>query len=197
MSPRPLQWDLPLERLLDPRHATERKRPGFVRIARPDQLWFMDATRVRVGEWWATLHVVLDCCTREVVGWTLEAQSRPVDAITCVELAIARRDADATRLTIGTPHRSPFTARIFRRHLRSRGISRPRRQRNDLMPRAFADSWFDHFHSRCAHRSDWQRFDEARAAIAAYVDTYLHRQQVGLAYCTPADVAAMWRGASA
>lgn len=193
MSQRPLQWDLPLERLLDPRHGRGHW-PGFVRITRPDQLWVIDSTRVRVGDRWVTLHVVLDCCTREVVGWSLDPFSRPSDAISCLELAIARRNTDITWLTVHAPRRPPFSARAFRRHLRFRGIATPRWCRSDLMPRALAEHWIDHFHIRCALRCDWTDIGGARRDVAAYIDTYQHRQQAGLAYSSPADVAATWRG---
>jgi putative transposase len=196
VSQRPLQWELPIERLLAPRHGSGRW-PGFVRITRPDQLWTLDTTRVRVGGWWANLHVALDCCTREVVGWNLEVLSRPTEAITCLELAIARRHTDAGRLTVHAPRRPPFATRPFRRHLRARGIALPRWYRNDLAPRALADHWIDHFHTRCSLRADWHDLADARHDVAAYVDAYQHRQQAGLAHCTPAEVAALWRGGPA
>ena len=196
MSQRPLQWDLPLERLLSPRHGGGRW-PGFTRITRPDQLWSIDSTRVRVAEWWATLHLVLDCCTREVVGWSLDPVSRPTEAITCLEVAIARRGTDIAWLTVHAPRRPPFSSRGFRRHLRSRGIDVPRWHRNDLTPRALAEHWIGHFHVRCSMRSDWRDFNTARRDVAAYIEGYQHRQQAALAYCTPAEVAAVWRGAPA
>jgi putative transposase len=193
VSQRPLQWDLPLERLLAPGHGSGR-RPGFVRITRPDQLWVMDSTRVRIDGWWTTLHVVLDCCTREVVGWSLDPFSRPSEVITCLELAIARRTTDLGRLTVHAPRRQPFSTRVFRRHLRSRGIGTPRWWSNDLMPRALAEHWLDHFHVRCVLRADWHDITTARRDVANYIETYQHRQQAGLANCTPAEVAATWRG---
>ena len=37
---------------------------------------------------WVYLHVAVDCCTREVAGWTLDIWTRSVEAIGCVEAAV-------------------------------------------------------------------------------------------------------------
>src|SRR4051812_20305225 len=43
-----------------------RRRPGFFRVARPDQLWHLDMTSVWVAQHgWTHLNAAIDCCTRE------------------------------------------------------------------------------------------------------------------------------------
>jgi hypothetical protein len=49
---------------------------------------------------------------------------------------------------------------------------------------------------RCARRHDWAELADARLDISHYVDGYHHRPLLDLAYKSPADVAATWRGAS-
>ena len=54
-----------------------RRRPGFFRVERPAQLWHMDMTAVWVAEHgWVYLNAIIDCCTREIVGWGLETRCR-------------------------------------------------------------------------------------------------------------------------
>ena len=54
-----------------------RKRPGFFRVERPRQLWQLDMTSVWVAEHgWCYLNAIIDCCTREIVGWSLELRCR-------------------------------------------------------------------------------------------------------------------------
>jgi transposase InsO family protein len=49
-----------------------RRRPGVFRVTRPAQLWHMDMTAVWVAEHgWVYLNAIIDCCTREIVGWEL------------------------------------------------------------------------------------------------------------------------------
>ena len=61
-------------RLLQPvRGLDRRRRPGFFRVRRPDELWHMDMTKVwTAAHGWVYLHVIIDCCTREIAAWTLD-----------------------------------------------------------------------------------------------------------------------------
>jgi transposase InsO family protein len=40
---------------------------------RPDQVWVVDITYIATGEGWGYLAVVLDTCSRRVVGWAMAA----------------------------------------------------------------------------------------------------------------------------
>jgi hypothetical protein len=52
---------------------------------------------------------------------------------------------------------------------------------------------FGQFKKRLAWRSEWESLDQARKEITNYVDAYHRRPHSGLAYRTPAEVAAAWR----
>lgn len=41
--------------------------------ARPDEIWVADLTYLATGEGWIYLAVILDACSRKVVGWALQA----------------------------------------------------------------------------------------------------------------------------
>ena len=66
------------ERLLQ-RHRPlrRRRRPGYFRVERPDQLWHMDMTKVWTAEHgWVYLHAIADCCTQEIAGWSIDPRPR-------------------------------------------------------------------------------------------------------------------------
>jgi hypothetical protein len=52
-----------------------------------------------------------DCCTRELVGWSLELRCRDDEAIACVEAAVMDRGVRPGQLTLGTDNGSQFTSR--------------------------------------------------------------------------------------
>jgi len=72
------------------------------------------------------------------------------------------------------------------------GISHRRRGYRDPESQAFIESWFRYLKERCVWRSEFETFDQARSAIAAYVEEYHHRPHSGLDYRTPKEVAAVW-----
>lgn len=182
-------------KLLQPtRSLDRRRRPGYFRVRRPDELWHMDMTKVwTAAHGWVYLHVIVDCCTREVVGWTVDVRTRSEEAIACVEGALLGRDVRPGVLVLGTDNGSQFTSRDFRKHLSARGVTHRRGGYRDPESQAFVESWFGQFKKRCAWRSEWETIEAAREEITGYIDRYHHRPHSGLAYRTPAEVAETWR----
>ena len=64
--------------------ARRRKEWGRVEASRPNEIWQSDMTKVWAGPsiGWAYLVSVIDCCTREIVGWNLSHRCRTEDALT-------------------------------------------------------------------------------------------------------------------
>ena len=174
-------------RLLQPSRSGERRRrPGCFRVTRPDELWHADMTKVWTAQHgWGYLHAIIDCWTRELVGWSLELRCRDDEAIACVEAAIVARGVRPGKLTLGTDNGSQFTSRDFRRHLSARGITHRRGGYRDPESQAFIESWFGQFKKRLAWRSQWESLDQARKEIGNYLDAYHRRPHSGLAYLTP------------
>lgn len=77
-------------------------------------------------------------------------------------------------------------------HLSARGITHRRGGYRDPESQAFIESWFGQFKKRCAWRTEWETIEDARTAIAAYVETYHHRPHSGIGYRTPTEVARTW-----
>jgi putative transposase len=170
-----------------------RRRPGFFRVERPDQLWHLDMTAVWVAEHgWTYLNAIIDCCTREIVGWSLELRCRTDEAIALVEQAIAARGIEPGWLTLGTDNGSAFTSRPFRERLGEYGVTHRRGGYRDPESQAFIESWFGKLKERLVWRSEFETLDQARKEIATYIDTYHHRPHSGLRYRTPAEVRRTW-----
>ena len=82
--------------LVKPRRlrARRRKEWGRVEASRPNEIWQSDMTKVWAGPsvGWAYLVSVIDCCTREIVGWNLSHRCRTEDALD----AVSKRAASAS-----------------------------------------------------------------------------------------------------
>ncbi len=159
-------------RLLQPsRPGDRRRRPGFFRVMRPDALWHLDMIKVWAAQHgWIYLHAIIDCCTRELVGWSLELRCRDDQAIACVDAAVVAA-ASARPPHAWHRQRRQFTSRDFRRHLSARGITHRRGGYLDPESQAFIESWFGQFKKRLAWRSEWESLEHARKG-----DRRLHRQ---------------------
>jgi putative transposase len=175
------------------RSEPRRRRPGFFRVERPGQLWHMDMTAVWVAEHgWCYLNAIIDCCTREIVGWGLEVRCRAAEAITVVERAVAEQGVPPGTLTLGTDNGSAFTARKFRAVLSGLRVAHRRGGYRDPESQAFIESWFSKLKERCVWRHEFETLDQAREVIAAHIDRYHDRPHQGLNYRTPREVRQTW-----
>ena len=164
-----------------------RKRPGFFRVERPRQLWQLDMTSVWVAEHgWMYLNAIIDCCTREIVGWQLELRCRADEAIAVVERAAAMHGIEPGELVLGSDNGSAFTARRFRARLGELGIRHRRGGYRDPEIQAFIESWFGKLKEREVWLNEYETLDDARRGIGGYVDRYHHRPHSRLDYRTPA-----------
>ena len=130
-----------MERLLQ-RHRPlrRRRRPGFFRVECPDQLWHLAMTSVWVVEHgWCYLNAAIDCCTREIVGWSLELRCRSEEATALVDAAVAARGLEPGALTLGTDDGSAFISRGFRARLTERGVTHRRGGYRDPESQAFIE----------------------------------------------------------
>lgn len=170
-----------------------RKRPGFFRVERPDQLWHMDMTSAWItGHGWIYLNAAIDCCTREITGWSLDLRCRQQEAIAVVETAAFKREIAPQSLTLGADNGSAYTSRTVRSKLSGLGITHRRGGYLDPENRAFIESWFFKLKPRLIWRSELETLEKARASIAGYIDEYHDRPHSSRGNVTPAEFAPKW-----
>jgi putative transposase len=174
-------------------HEPRRRRPGFFKVERPGQLWHLDMTSVWVAEHgWVYLNAIIDCCTREIVGWELSLRCRAVEAITVIERAVVEQGILSGTLTLGTDNGSAFTARATRLVMSGLGVTHRRGGYRDPESQAFIESWFRYLKERCVWRHEFETLAQAREVIGAYIDHYHDRPHSRLNYRTPTEVRQTW-----
>ena len=104
------------------------KEWGRVEAAEPNQIWQTDMTKIWAGPavGWAYLVCVIDCCTREIVGWNLSHRCRTEDALAAVEQAVLARLPEGSReasVTLTTDNGTQFTSTRFIETLNRLGIT--------------------------------------------------------------------------
>jgi hypothetical protein len=151
----------------------------------PGQLWHLDMTSVWVA-----------CCTREIVGWSLELRCRAAEATAVIKQAVDEQAILPGTLTLGTDNGSAFTARATRFAISALGVTHRRGGYRDPESQAFIESWFRYLKERCVWRNEFETLDQAREVIAAYIDHYHDRPHSRLDYRTPREVRATWDDAT-
>ncbi len=78
---------------------------------------------------WAYLVCVIDCCTREIVGWNLSHRCRTEDALRALEEAVLERlpaESREENVTLTTDNGTQFTSSRFLETLGRLGITHRR-----------------------------------------------------------------------
>ncbi|MFQ5683630.1 MAG: IS3 family transposase [Candidatus Binatia bacterium] len=159
--------------------ARRRQEWGRVETERPNQVWQADLTKVWAGPavGWAYLVSVIDCHTREIVGWDLSARCRTQEALAAVERAVLERlpaGCRGTGLTLTTDNGTQFTSGRFLETLAELGIT----HRRTAYHHPEGNSYIERFHRSLKEEEVWvseyQSLEEARASIERYVQEYNH-----------------------
>ena len=171
--------------------ARRKKEWGRVEAAQPNQIWQSDMTKIWAGPavGWTYLVSVIDCCTREIVGWNLSHRCRTEEALAAVEQAILERLPAGSRestLTLTTDNGTQFTSARFMETLARLGIT----HRRTAYHHPEGNSYIERFHRSLKEEEVWtteyRNLQEARGSIARWIEEYNHdRPHYGIGNRTP------------
>jgi putative transposase len=88
----------------------------------PDRLWLADITYLPTWQGFLYLAVVLDACTRRVVGWSMADHLRAELVVDALDMALWNR-RPAAGLIHHSDHGSQYTSLAFGRRCREAGIA--------------------------------------------------------------------------
>lgn len=164
---------------------------------RPDERWATDLCRIWAGrEGWAVLALVIDCHTRELLGWHLSKSGRSKTAESALEQALIARYGTLGRVKAPFLLRSDnglvFTSRSYTALVRSYGLKQEfitphTPQQNGLVERVIRT-----LKEQCAHRHRFESLQHASRVIGDWIQFYNHRRpHQALAMKTPAEAYAL------
>jgi len=181
--------------------ARRKKECGRVEATEPNQIWQSDMTKIWAGPGvgWPYLVSVIDCCTREIVGWNLSHRCRTEDALAAVEQAVLERLPEGSRganLTLTTDNGTQFTSSRFLETLTRLGIT----HRRTAYHHPEGNSYIERFHRSLKEEEVWtaeyRNLDEARSSIACWIEEYNHdRPHRGVENRTPHEAFLAFTGA--
>lgn len=148
-----------------------------------------DITYVRTWEGWLYLATVIDCHTREVVGWSMADHMRTELVCDAVTMAAANLDLPPGSV-FHSDRGSQYTSDEFTKHLERLGLIGSMGRTGVCWDNALAESFFGTLKNELVHRCVFTTRKRARAAIAEYIEVFYNRQRLHstLGYKTPHEV---------
>jgi putative transposase len=183
-----------------------RKRPIGMRprieavpsvAAAPNERWSTDLCRVWSGrDGWTTLALVVDCHTREILGWHLSRSGKSTTAASALEHALINRFGTLGKVTrefllrsdnglVFTSHK--YTALVRSYGLRQEFITPHCPQQNGMVERVIRT-----IKEQCIHRQRFDSIQHATRAIGDWISFYnTRRPHQALDMKTPAEAFAL------
>ena len=167
---------------------------GGLSALEPNRRWYADLTYVDTTDLGPVpLMVVMDACTREVVGHELLRSCGAAEALTVVDRAVLARFPKTGRapgLTLKTDGGTQFVAHRFQDGCRAIGISLMASRKRRPEDNGMMESWNGHFKQDYLWVRETTTFLETRRIVdEGVVDYNTQRPHSSLEYQTPSGYA--------
>lgn len=164
---------------------------------RPDERWSTDLCRVWGGrDGWLSLALVMDCHTRELLGWQLSRTGKATTAGAALEQALIARFGSLGRVSTPFLLRSDnglvFTSQHFRRLTKSYGLQQEFITPHCPKQNGMVERLIRSLKEQCIHRHRFESQQHAMRVIGDWVQFYNNRRpHQALGMRTPAEAYAL------
>jgi putative transposase len=159
----------------------------------PDRLWLADITYLPTWQGFLYLAVVLDACTRRVVGWSMADHLRAELVVDALQMALWQRRPTAGAIH-HSDHGSQYTSWAFGQRLREAGLLGSMGSIGDCFDNGLAESFFATLQTELLDRHTWTTREQLANAVFAYLEGFYNprRRHSALNYLSPADYETDW-----
>jgi putative transposase len=153
---------------------------------RPDELWLADITYIATWEGWLFLSVVMDVCTRRIVGWSMRDDLHSDLVVDALGMAVTRRQP-GNGVIHHSDRGSQYASLAFGTTLRESGLLASMGSRGDPFDNAMCESVVSTIKEELTKRRTWKTRDQARLAVFDYIETFYNprRRHSALGYLSP------------
>ena len=142
----------------------------------PNKVYVGDITYVPTGEGWLYLAVVLDLCSRAVVGWSMANHMRAELVNQALAMALSQRQP-AAGLLMHTDRGSQYGADSYRQLLRQHGIEPSMSRTGNCWDNAVAESFFHTLKTELIYVEEYDTHEQAQTAVFEYIEVFYNRQR--------------------
>ena len=153
-----------------------------------DRVWAADITYIWTNQGWLYLAVVLDLCSRRVVGWAAESNRERGLAMRALRQALLTR-----RPVSGLLHHSDrgvqYASLDYQLMLENAAASMSMSRRGDCWDNAPVESFFATLKRELVEGRTFNTHAEARTALFEYIEVWYNRRRMhsALGYLSPVE----------
>jgi putative transposase len=164
---------------------------------RPNERWSTDLCRVWGGhDGWLSLALVIDCCTRELLGWHLSRSGKAKTAEAALEQALISRYGSLGSVLEPFLLRSDnglvFTSRTYTRLVKGYGLNQEFITPHCPQQNGMVERMIRTIKEQCIHRHRFESIQHATRVIGDWILFYnTQRPHQALGMKTPAEAYAL------
>jgi transposase InsO family protein len=145
-------------------------------VQAPDRVYVGDITYLPTGEGWLYLAIVLDLCSRAVVGWSMAHHMRAELVNQALSMALYQRQP-AAGLIMHTDRGSQYGADSYRQLLSQHGIEPSMSRKGNCWDNAVAESFFHTLKTELTYLEEYDTHEDAQTAVFEYIEVFYNRQR--------------------
>ena len=169
----------------------QRKREFTVQA--PDKIYVGDITSLPTGEGWLYLAVVLDLCSRAVVGWSMADHRRAELVHQALSMAMCQR-RPAAGLIMHTDRGSQYGAESYRQLLTQHGVQPSMSRKGNCWDNAVTETLFGSLQVERLHGMHFETRRQAKDEVVDWLTFYSrNRMHSTLGYTSPMAFEENWR----
>jgi putative transposase len=148
-----------------------------------------DITYIRTWEGWLYLATVIDCFSREIIGYAMAGHHRAELVIDAIAMAERNHPLEAGCI-FHSDRGAEYTGAEFAKKLAELDLRQSLGRTGICFDNALAESFFGALKNERVHRSVYPSRKHAERDIARYIEIFYNRQRLhsGLGYRTPREV---------
>ena len=146
-------------------------------VDQPNRVWVGDITFIPTREGWLHLAVLLDLCSRQVVGWAMSHRPNRQLAIDALVMAVERRQPKPG-LIHHTDQGILYATSTYREILKAHHMLPSMSRKGDCYDNAVAESFFSGLKNELIWDQDFKTRNEARSAIFEWIEVFYNRERL-------------------
>jgi len=157
-------------------------------VGNPNAVWASDITYLWTGEGWVYLAVIMDLCSRRIVGWSMGHRIEKRLVMAAMRQALHRR-APESGLLHHSDQGSQYASNEYQMLLKRHGIRSSMSERGNCYDNAPVESFFASLKRERTSGKYYATREEARRDIFDYVEVFYNRRRrhSGLGNISPAE----------